>query len=121
VLHYIITTKHGDNMSKLHAFINKGDLILVTHRDKEVFDGTVGMIAKQDIESKASAYGSSVGQPQGDGDCIIFDMDDFEPLGNFYSLTSTPTSYNERIAVDRCELVIPTGCDWIVENIRLSW
>ena len=47
--------------------------------------------------------------PQGDGDCIIFDMDDFEPLGNFYSLTSTPTSYNERIAVDRCELVILLG------------
>ena len=108
-------------MSKLHAFINKGDLILVTHRDKEVFDGVVGMVAKREMACEASPIGNTVGRPNGIGDCIIFNMDDFEPLGNFYSLTSTPTPYNERIAIVGMGLVIPSRCDWIAENCNLSW
>ena len=108
-------------MTKLTTYINKGDLILVAHRDKRVFDGVVGMIAKRNIESRSAAIGATVGRPQGYGQWMLLDMNDFETLGNFYELTGVPTSHNEHIAVDHEHLVIPDNCGWIARKIRISW
>ena len=109
-------------MTKFYLNINKGDLILVTHRDKRVFDGVVGMIAKRDIESQCNPIDSTVGRPQGHASCIMVDMDDFEPLGDFYGLTGIhPTRYNERIAMEHTHLIVPDHCEWVAKNISLSW
>ena len=108
-------------MTKFYANINKGDLILVAHRDKQVFDGVVGMIAKRDIESRSIVIGGTVGRPQGYGQCIIVDSNDFETLGDFYGLTGAPTRYNERIAMKHPHLTIPNGCEWVAKNIPVSW
>lgn len=108
-------------MTKFYANINKGDLILVTHRDKQVFDGVVGMIAKRDIETKSAPIGSTVGRPQGDGQCIVFNIDDFEPLGNFYELTGHAKVWVDGISVTHDHLIVPSRCEWIATNIPLSW
>lgn len=108
-------------MTKIYANINKGDLLLVTHRDKRVFDGVVGMIAKRNIESQSQPIGSTVGRPQGYGQWMTMDMNDFETLGDFYGLTGVPMSYNEHIAVDHEHLVVPDNCEWVVKNAPVSW
>ena len=108
-------------MTKFYANINKGDLLLVAHRDKRVFDGVVGMIAKRDIESQSQPIGSTVGRPQGYCQWMTVDMNDFETLGNFYELTGVPVSYNERIAVDHKHLVVPDNCKWVIKNALVRW
>ena len=106
-------------MTKLITYINKGDLILVAHRDKQVFDGVVGMIAKRDIESQSIAIGGTVGRPQGYGQWMLLDSNDFETLGDFYGLTGAPTS--PRFAVEHEYLVVPDNCEWVVKNAPVSW
>ena len=108
-------------MTNFCTYINKGDLILVSHRDKQVFDGVVGMVAKRDIESKSHAHDSIVGSPQGDGQCILVSMEDFEALGDFYGLTRVSTSYNECIAMVHPHLIVPDDCNWVVKNASVSW
>jgi hypothetical protein len=108
-------------MTKLITYINKGDLILVTYKDKQVFDGVVGMVAKRNIENQCSPIGSTVGRPQGHERCIMVDMDDFEPLGDFCGLTGVPRCFNERIALDHEHLVVPDNCKWVIKNARVSW
>ena len=106
-------------MTKLITYINKGDLILVAHRDKRVFDGVVGMIAKRDIESRSIVIGGTVGRPQGYGQWMLLDSNDFEALGDFYGLTGAPTT--PRFAVEHEHLVVPDNCEWVVKNAPVSW
>ena len=106
-------------MTKLITYINKGDLILVAHRDKQVFDGVVGMIAKRDIESQSIAIGGMIGRPQGYGQWMLLDSNDFETLGDFYGLTGAPTT--SRFAVEHEHLVVPDNCEWVVKNAPVSW
>jgi hypothetical protein len=108
-------------MTKFYANINKGDLLLVTHRDKRVFDGVVGMIAKRDLFQKSASYGSMIGKPQGDGQCIVFNIADFESLGNFYELTGHAKVWVDGIAVTHDHLIVPNGCEWVVENAPVCW
>ena len=108
-------------MTKLITYINKGDLILVAHRDKRVFDGVVGMIAKRDIESRSIVIGGTVGRPQGYGQWMLLDSNDFETLGDFYGLTGLPTSYRQTFAVEHKHLVVPDHCEWVVKNAPVSW
>jgi len=108
-------------MTKFYANINKGDLLLVTHKDKRVFDGVVGMIAKRKIESQSMPIGSTVGRPQGYGQWMLLDMNDFETLGNFYGLTDAMKRSNEPIAVDHKDLVVPDNCEWIAKKVPVSW
>ena len=106
-------------MTKLITYINKGDLILVTHRDKRVFDGVVGMIAKRDIESQSIPIGARVGRPQGYGQWMLLDSNDFETLGDFYGLTGLAAT--PRFAVEHEYLVVPDNCEWVVKNAPVSW
>lgn len=106
-------------MTKLTTYMNKGDLILVAHRDKRVFDGVVGMIAKRNIESQSIAIGSTVGRPQGYGQWMTVDSNDFETLGDFYGLTGVPTT--PQFAVEHEHLVVPDNCEWVIKNARVLW
>ena len=108
-------------MTKFYLNINKGDLILVAHRDKRVFDGVVGMVAKRDIENQCSPIGSTIGSPQGYGRCIVFNIDDFEPLGNFYELTGHSIFMGEVVAVAHEHLIVPDNCEWVVKNAPVRW
>lgn len=108
-------------MTKFYLNINKGDLILVSRWEQGEFDGVVGMIAKRDIESQCSPIGSTVGWAQGYGRCIMMDMDDFEPLGDFYGLTGHSIFMGEGLAVAHEHLVVPDHIEWVVKNAPVRW
>ena len=108
-------------MIRFQTDIKKGDLILVSRWEQGEFDGVVGMIAKRDMFEKSCSYGSVVGRPQGHGQCIVFNMDDFEPLGNFHQLTGFALSNRETIAVAHEHLIVPDSCNWVIKNIPVLW
>ena len=108
-------------MIKYIVNLNKGDLILVSRWEQGEFDGVVGMIAKRDLFQKSASRGSMVGMPQGDGQCIVFNIDDFEPLGNLYELTGHSIFMGEGVAVAHEHLVVPDHIEWVAKNIPVSW
>lgn len=108
-------------MIRFQTDIKKGDLVLVSRWEQDNFDGVVGMVAKRDMFQKSHSYGSVVGRPQGHGQCIVFNMDDFEPLGNFHQLTGFTLSNRETIAVAHSDLIIPDHCEWVIKDICVGW
>jgi hypothetical protein len=108
-------------MIRFQTDIKKGDLILASRWEQDEFDGVVGMIAKRDMFEKSCSYGSVVGRPQGHGQCIVFNMDDFEPLGNFHQLTGFTLSSRETIAVAHNDLIIPDHCEWVIKDISVGY
>jgi hypothetical protein len=108
-------------MIRFWTNISKGDLVLVSRWEQDKFDGVVGMVAKRDLFQKSHTYGSAVGRPQGDGQCIVFNMDDFEPLGNFHQLTGFALSSREVIAVAHNDLIIPDHCEWVIKDISVGY
>tara|TARA_B100000035_G_C20872543_1_gene496890 strand:- start:390 stop:728 length:339 start_codon:yes stop_codon:yes gene_type:complete len=108
-------------MIRFSTNISKGDLILVSRWEQDEFDGVVGMIAKRDLFQKSATYGSFVGRPQGDGQCIVFNIDDFEPLGNFYELTGYSIFMGEGVAVAHEHLIVPDSCDWVIKDISVGY
>ena len=108
-------------MIKFFTNINKGDLVLVSRHEQDEFDGVVGMVAKRDLFQKSHSYGSVIGRPQGYGQCIVFNMDDFEPLGNFRELTGFALSNREVMAVAYEHLIVPDNCEWVIRDIYVGW
>ncbi len=108
-------------MIRYTTTLNKGDLVLVSRWEQGSFDGVVCMIAKRDLFQKSASYGSMIGKPQGDGQCIVFNLDDFEPLGNFYELTGHSIFMGEGIAVTHENLIVPNGCEWVIKNAPVCW
>jgi hypothetical protein len=108
-------------MIRFWTDIKKGDLVLVSRWEQDEFDGVVGMVAKRDLWSKSHSYGSTVGRPQGDGQYIVFNMDDFEPLGNFRELTGFTLSNREVMAVSHSNLIVPDHCEWVIKDIYVGW